>query len=423
MRKFLLCSMIIVFLSAWPAHANLFVNGSFEESGPLGPQLNFPVGSTDITGWTVINGTVDYMDSDNSDPGLHWQAVEGARSIDLAGSPGVGGIEQSISTVAGADYTVSFALAGNPTPSGSNPPIKTLMVSAAGQSETFTFDTTGKTFTEMGWEHRHWTFTATDTVTTVTFTNAMTADGAELYGPVIDDVQIAVFFDDFESGASSLWGNERGNWLAVNGNYGAQSPDNIPPTFSSLPFLLHDFAIEFDLNGVSDGGVWLRSNFEGANATGVLLVTGGWQRTGTGLYWHVVHDDGYTPALNEHPGLFTQGEDIHLRIDVSGNTYTAYFNHNPIPATTLTTDDFQAGYVGLYDYSDQRFDNIVVTAETAWPDVEFDGIVNLIDFCRLADNWLDDECHSGNVWCDQADFDFTGTVTLTDLLILADYWL
>lgn len=46
----------------------LIVNGSFEQSDPLEPMLDFPMGSTGITGWTVIN--VNYLDSSSADPDL-----------------------------------------------------------------------------------------------------------------------------------------------------------------------------------------------------------------------------------------------------------------------------------------------------------------------------------------------------------------
>ena len=70
---------------------------------------------------------------------------------------------------------------------------------------------------------------------------------------------------------------------------------------------------------VRDGGIWLRSR---DNRNGVLLVTGGAGGTGTGLYWHVVQDGSYGPALNPSAsGLFNTGDTIHLRVEVHGNQY------------------------------------------------------------------------------------------------------
>src|SRR5262245_65734793 len=59
---------------------NLLANGSFE-SGTVAPQQNIPVGSTGITGWTVINGPIDYMDSASGNPFVNvWTGADGTRS-------------------------------------------------------------------------------------------------------------------------------------------------------------------------------------------------------------------------------------------------------------------------------------------------------------------------------------------------------
>jgi len=171
-----------------------------------------------------------------------------------------------------------------------------------------------------------------------------------------------IFQDDFGNGASPLWNNERGQWTASGGVYFAQQPANYPPTYSSLPFNLADLSIELDVNNVSDGGIWLRSDPDG---NGVLLVTGGWQHTGTGLYWHIVHAFNAGPLLNEHAGLFQQGDNIHLRIEVQGDTYSAFLNGAASPATTLTTSEYSSGRAALYSFSSQTVDNVVLTPEPA----------------------------------------------------------
>ena len=171
-----------------------------------------------------------------------------------------------------------------------------------------------------------------------------------------------IFQDPFDNGASPLWNNERGQWTASGGVYFAQQPANYPPTYSSLPFNLADLSIELDVNNISDGGIWLRSDPDG---NGVLLVTGGWQHTGTGLYWHIVHAFNAGPLLNEHAGLFQQGDNIHLRIEVQGDTYSAFLNGAASPATTLTTSEYSSGRVALYSFSSQSVDNVVLTPEPA----------------------------------------------------------
>src|SRR5689334_5458304 len=92
------------------------------------------------------------------------------------------------------------------------------------------------------------------------------------------DAQAGIIFtDNFNAGASPLWGNEVGNWQASGGVYFANSPSNFPNAHSSLPFSLTDFSVDLDINDLQDGGVWLRSTeAAGTNVgrTGVLLVTG-----------------------------------------------------------------------------------------------------------------------------------------------------
>jgi hypothetical protein len=180
-----------------------------------------------------------------------------------------------------------------------------------------------------------------------------------------------VFSDDFNSGVSADWGNERGNWRDTNGVYDASAPDNNPITYSSVTSQssLTDFRVRVDVNDLDDGGVWLRSNFNGGAINGVLLVTGGTNGTSDSLYWHTVQNGAFSPAqqFSFIPGL--QDSDIALTIDVVGDTYTAYIDGNPVPATSLTTALFGSGSVGLYDFSPisgassprgQTFDNFSI---------------------------------------------------------------
>lgn len=168
-----------------------------------------------------------------------------------------------------------------------------------------------------------------------------------------------VFVDTFDSGAAPEWGNEVGNWVAQGGVYFAQAPNNSPLTYSSLPFELVDFSIDVDINKVQDGGIWLRSS---GNDNGVLLVTGGYGGTSSGLYWHVVQNGSASSPMGSVDHLFIPGvSDIHLRVVVSGNVYSAYVNASSTPATSISTPAFSSGRVALYDFSNQTFDNVMVT--------------------------------------------------------------
>ena len=143
----------------------------------MGTYLPLDSGSVAIPGWRVSRGGIDLV--------VYWQSYDGSRSIDLNGTPGPGGIEQTIRTVPGQTYQIRFALAGNPE---GPPAIKTMRVSAGNQSAQFTFDVTGRTIRAMGWTRHSWSFTAVDTVSTIEFFSLDPEVG--LYGPALDQVSI-----------------------------------------------------------------------------------------------------------------------------------------------------------------------------------------------------------------------------------------
>jgi hypothetical protein len=177
-----------------------------------------------------------------------------------------------------------------------------------------------------------------------------------------------IFSDNFNAGASPLWGNQSGSWTATGGVYFAQLPSNSPTTYTSLPFLLTDFTADVDINNIQDGGLWLRSSIAGGVRNGVLLVTGGSFGVGTGLYWQIVTNGSFGPKLDEIDGLFTPGvSDAHLRVLVMGDTYAAFVNGSATPATTLTDATFASGNFGLYDFSNQTFDNVVLATPVPEP--------------------------------------------------------
>lgn len=181
-----------------------------------------------------------------------------------------------------------------------------------------------------------------------------------------------IFTDNFDSGASSQWSNLRGSWTTTGGAYYATAPNNVPPTFTGLPFVLQNFAIDVDIDQVADGGIWLRCGSTGTN--GVLLVTGGhgWGsgsrggNAGRSLYWHVITAANWNnPAiLNEAFNVFTNPgvENVHLRVEVVGNSYSAFINGSTNATTTLieTNNTYSIGHVGLYDFSTQTFDNFAL---------------------------------------------------------------
>lgn len=173
---------------------NLIANGSFED-GPKeiygddgGDRLSehngyLPLakGSTGVTGWVVTRGQIDLHAN-------HVKAAKGRRSIDLNGSPGVGGIQQSITTMKGKKYVLKFMLAGHPGKVVADEPEKVLQVDIGDVTKTFKFDTTGHTKAKMGWVEKEVTFTAAGDKTTIELSSLSKLD--RYCGPSIDDVRV-----------------------------------------------------------------------------------------------------------------------------------------------------------------------------------------------------------------------------------------
>lgn len=188
------------------------------------------------------------------------------------------------------------------------------------------------------------------------------------FSPLCNFASAGVLFtDNFGTNGSDSppWGNQRGNWSASGGVYSAAVPSAGPITYSSLTsYDLTDFSFQVDVNDISDGGLWLRSDFNGGNVNGVLLVLGGGGygsgvRVGSAgheIYWHVVHNGVAGVAYNAVGGAFNPGDNATIRVDVEGDTFKAYING--ALATTLVDNTFSHGQVGLYDfYSGLSFDN------------------------------------------------------------------
>ena len=141
MKKLLVVGIIAVMLFAGigaVSAANLVTNGGFEADTP---NASFQTLTTGLTGWTISSGSIDLI-------GTYWTSASGSKSIDLAGlAPGT--ISQVLTTTTNTKYDLSFNLAGNPDDSSK---IKKVEVFWDGVSQgIFSFDTTGKSHSAMGW--------------------------------------------------------------------------------------------------------------------------------------------------------------------------------------------------------------------------------------------------------------------------------
>src|SRR3989344_2145489 len=170
------CGLFPAFIA--PVHAvSTLINGSFEEGE--GPEMfvQLTPGAENIAPWKIVSGTIDSV-------GDYWQPSEGFRSIDLNGDA-EGIISQEFETIAGAQYTVTFDMSGNP---AGGPTLKTLDVDVGGDLVSFDYDTgiEGTTYVSMNYVTKTFNFFAEDTVTVLTITS--TTSG--FYGPAIDNISV-----------------------------------------------------------------------------------------------------------------------------------------------------------------------------------------------------------------------------------------
>lgn len=165
------------------------INGSFEAgSFELDDDrvMSLSVGSTVMTGWTTFGAELTWLRFDNiyvSPPS------DGNFFLDLTGyhdSSPYGGVQQSVTTLAGNPYRLTFDLGvhnGNPLYLG---PI-TVRVAATGNAfQDFTYNPGGNT---VQWGTFNYDFTATGTSTEVSFLGISTA-GTQYIG--LDNVSLTV---------------------------------------------------------------------------------------------------------------------------------------------------------------------------------------------------------------------------------------
>jgi choice-of-anchor C domain-containing protein len=100
---------ILFIIEASSARAgSLIINGGFEM--PVVPKDKFTTlqaGSTALTGWTILFGSVDVVNKG------YWPSFDGDQSLDLDGNA-PGGIQQTFDTKDLTDYTLIFWYANNP---------------------------------------------------------------------------------------------------------------------------------------------------------------------------------------------------------------------------------------------------------------------------------------------------------------------
>jgi choice-of-anchor C domain-containing protein len=162
MRLFLSALILIAFSSQVQAD---IINGGFEQPGTAF-FTDIPAGSSALTGWTVVSGSVDVSSAAN----VFGAPYQGAQYLDLDGtSPGH--IKQSFVTAVGGSYQLTFAYSNNPASGGTDPASANVSLSGSGVSDLLNQNIThgGTTPAFMNWILFTDTFTANSTLTTLDF--------------------------------------------------------------------------------------------------------------------------------------------------------------------------------------------------------------------------------------------------------------
>jgi choice-of-anchor C domain-containing protein len=151
----------------------LITNRSFETGTDPRDAAVLAPGSKAIDGWTVVDADISYV-------GKKWQPGEGARSVGLLCG---GGISQTIQTEPDQTYEVRFTMAGDP---NATPSLKTVIVSLGAETRVFTFDTSGRSTTNMGWASRTHVFKAAAKASTLAFRSPK----EQCSVPAVDNIRV-----------------------------------------------------------------------------------------------------------------------------------------------------------------------------------------------------------------------------------------
>jgi hypothetical protein len=181
MRGCLLTLALFVLGSATlPLRAGLITNGSFEVSTPgvtPGTFTDFLAGSTGITGWTVVGtNDVNLISGTFAQECCTFPAEDGNLWVDLTGTNAnvVDGVEQTVATTAGTNYTLTFWVGNIFDPGGIFGTTSSVQVRLGGISGTSlgTFTNSSTTPGIQVWQQFSTSFTAAGPSTTIDFLNA-----------------------------------------------------------------------------------------------------------------------------------------------------------------------------------------------------------------------------------------------------------
>ncbi len=184
--KLLMAGVVAALSTAGAANAatELVVNGGFKGDTQVGFTIVSAVSPAQIAGWTVLTNYIDWSHD-------AWQSSDGdGYSIDLIGGFGTSSIGQTITTVAGQTYRLTFDLSGNP--DNYRDAARIVTIKADGVKIGATQYDLGPTNTrgDMLWSSRGLTFTATGALTEIVFTGTSDDPGNGYWGPALDNVSM-----------------------------------------------------------------------------------------------------------------------------------------------------------------------------------------------------------------------------------------
>lgn len=189
MRRILLPAIVAAtFVAANPAAAaSLLKNGGFETPvDTSGASVVIYAGQEPAGfGWTVTEGSVDVHNTNGPFGGQPDPAGAGVGALDLIGVGSRGGIAQSFATVIGAKYVLAFDYANNPFI-----PSAAMMFGVRGAGGDLFQDTVthaGSVLGNMNWTNYAFEFTATESMSTLFFTNIAGGSAAGVY---LDNISV-----------------------------------------------------------------------------------------------------------------------------------------------------------------------------------------------------------------------------------------